>query len=209
MRCPISRALDRIGDRWTLLILRDLHAGPMRFSEIRDGLPGLATNLLTTRLGALIDDGLLVHDGALYRLSELGQRTDHVLWELARFGGVLPPDQDLRRPGHLRLVAITLQSALRVVYERDLDLVVELILDGESFTLALDAGTATVRYGSPADPVVVVRSSYDAMMDAAEGLVSLDEFRASHLALEGEPAAMVAFRDLMTRTMTEGFRAVR
>ena len=50
--CPIARALDVIGDRWSLLILRDLHAGPARFQELHDGL-GTASNLLTTRLGEL------------------------------------------------------------------------------------------------------------------------------------------------------------
>ena len=44
--CPIARALDKLGDRWTLLILRDLHAGPARFGDIAQGLPGLASNLL-------------------------------------------------------------------------------------------------------------------------------------------------------------------
>ena len=47
--CPIARALDRIGDRWTMLILRDLHAGPARFSELQSGLTGIAPNLLTDR----------------------------------------------------------------------------------------------------------------------------------------------------------------
>ena len=58
--CPIARALDRIGDRWTLLILRDLHAGPARFSELQTGLAGIATNLLTDRLQQLMTDGLVV-----------------------------------------------------------------------------------------------------------------------------------------------------
>ncbi len=57
--CPIARGLDRVGDRWTLLVLRDLHAGPARFKDIQEGLPGLASTLLTTRLRRLQDDGLV------------------------------------------------------------------------------------------------------------------------------------------------------
>ena len=57
--CPIARALDRIGDRWTLLILRDLHAGPMRFGELQKGLPGTAANLLTERFNKLVAAGLV------------------------------------------------------------------------------------------------------------------------------------------------------
>ena len=57
--CPIARALDRVGDRWTLLILRDLHAGPARFVDVQASLPGLAPNLLTKRLRQLEADGLI------------------------------------------------------------------------------------------------------------------------------------------------------
>ena len=56
--CPIARALDAVGDRWTLLILRDLHAGPARYQELHEGL-GIATNLLSTRLTELTNDGLI------------------------------------------------------------------------------------------------------------------------------------------------------
>ena len=78
--CPIARALDRVGDRWTLLILRDLHAGPARYTDLQSGLLGIASNLLTDRLRQLIDDGLVMkRDGdygvALYVLSERGTRT--------------------------------------------------------------------------------------------------------------------------------------
>ena len=57
--CPIARGLDRIGDRWTLLILRDLHAGPARFSDLQRGLTGIAANLLADRLAKLVTDGLI------------------------------------------------------------------------------------------------------------------------------------------------------
>ena len=80
--CPIARALDRIGDRWTLLILRDLYAGPARFLELQRGLTGIATNLLTDRLTKLMADelvelrqgshGLKVHD-LTDRIVDLGE----------------------------------------------------------------------------------------------------------------------------------------
>ena len=75
--CPISRALDHIGDRWTLLILRDLHAGPARFKDLQTGLTGIASNLLSDRLHALEVSGLIQKtEGefgvSLYSLTELG-----------------------------------------------------------------------------------------------------------------------------------------
>jgi len=88
--CPIARALDAVGDRWTLLILRDLHAGPARYQELHEGL-GIATNLLSTRLTEMTDGGLIrkPSERGAYELTDLGASTDRILWELARFGGGL------------------------------------------------------------------------------------------------------------------------
>ena len=97
--CPIARALDAVGDRWALLILRDLHAGPARFQELETGL-GIATNLLSTRLSELGSAGLVskstTEGRAVYELTELGRQTDRLLWELSQFGARLDPDPDPR-----------------------------------------------------------------------------------------------------------------
>ncbi|MDH5616774.1 MAG: helix-turn-helix transcriptional regulator, partial [Acidimicrobiia bacterium] len=74
--CPMATALDFIGDRWTILILRELLGGPARFQELRDGLPGIATNLLTERLRRMETDGIArrvdVGGSSLYTLTEEG-----------------------------------------------------------------------------------------------------------------------------------------
>lgn len=207
--CPIARSLDRVGDRWTLLILRDLHAGPMRFGDLQGSLPGLASNLLTTRLQKLVDDGLVEHEGPLYTITELGRRTDRVLWELAQLGMQFPPGEDLKKPKNLRLAAITLQSALRKVAPADLRVTVELVLDGEAFTVAAAPGQPiTVQYGAPEAPDVVAETAYDPMMAAAAGALPLDRFRAEHVRLDGNPRAVQSFAELMQRVMLEAFRAV-
>lgn len=204
--CPIARSLDRVGDRWTLLMLRDLHAGPMRFGDFLSGLPGAASNLVASRLQKLKDDGLVEQRGQLYTLTNLGLRTERVLWELARLGGHFPPDDDLKRPGHLRLVAVTLQNALRHVGAQA-DLIAELILDGESFTIDLAAAPGpTVRYGAPDAPHVIATSSYEPMMAAASGALSIDAFRAAHVQLEGTDESAQRFAEIMGRVVTEGFR---
>lgn len=63
---PIARALDAVGDRWALLIVRDLHAGPARFHDLETGL-GIATNLLSTRLTELTEAGLIEKSTAVGR----------------------------------------------------------------------------------------------------------------------------------------------
>lgn len=84
--CGIARALDVVGERWTLLVIRELMTGPKRFKDLLDGLPGIGTNLLTARLKQLEEDGLLRRTilpppakVPAYELTPLGQRLEPVL----------------------------------------------------------------------------------------------------------------------------------
>jgi DNA-binding HxlR family transcriptional regulator len=91
--CALARALDIVGDRWTLLIVRELGIRPCRYRDLQDGLPGIATNLLADRLRALEDHGLVVTEEApppvsatLYRLTERGMDLLPSLDSLAGWG---------------------------------------------------------------------------------------------------------------------------
>ena len=187
--CPIARALDRIGDRWTMLILRDLHAGPARFSELQSGLAGIAPNLLTERLQQLADDGLVEkraasHSVTLYELTALGRQTKAALFELAMFGGRFPPDEDRKRPGNLRTVAVTLGEACQRVVPRYADLKAELVIDDERFTLNIDKGKVEMLYGAADGPEVTLHTAYEPMIAAAEGELPMSEFVSKHVRLE-------------------------
>ena len=57
--CALATALDVVGERWTLLVVRELLLGPKRYSDLREGLPGIASNLLATRLRTLEQNGLV------------------------------------------------------------------------------------------------------------------------------------------------------
>src|SRR5437868_3247461 len=104
--CGVARALDAVGDRWTLLIVRELLIRDCRFSELRRGLPGIASNLLSDRLrdletGALVET--VTADGLTrYRLTERGRELAPVLRELGRWGApamYAGPGQDIQQ-GH-------------------------------------------------------------------------------------------------------------
>jgi DNA-binding HxlR family transcriptional regulator len=92
--CSIARSLDVLGDRWTLLIIRELLGqGPCRYTDLRRGLPGIATNLLGDRLRELEDAGVLTREEApppvpatLFRLTERGEDLRPVLDHLRRWG---------------------------------------------------------------------------------------------------------------------------
>jgi DNA-binding HxlR family transcriptional regulator len=101
--CPLARAAEILGERWTLLIVRELVCGPQRFSDLRRRLPGVSTSVLSQRLDRLESLGLIEWEeqpppapAALYRLTSEGEALRPVLRELMRFGVryLLPP-----RPG--------------------------------------------------------------------------------------------------------------
>jgi len=203
--CPIARALDVVGDRWALLIVRDLHAGPARFQDLETGL-GIATNLLSTRLTELTEAGLIekstnVRRG-VYQLTALGRHTDRLLWELARFGSQLDPDGDPREPGNLRTIVLPLRLVLAAVLDRP-NLVARLLIDDESFTIISTADGVEVEYGdSSSEPDLVVRTHYKEFLDASEGRISLDEFAARHLEIVHGADHAEAFLTLMSAAMS-------
>lgn len=85
--CPISRAAEILGDRWSLLILRDLMTGTDRFNDLARGLPGLSRGLLSKRLDQLVRHGLVTRlDDGTYGLTEAGRDLFDVLWALGRWG---------------------------------------------------------------------------------------------------------------------------
>jgi DNA-binding HxlR family transcriptional regulator len=94
--CALARALDLVGDRWTLLIIRELFARDARYSDLRDALPGIATNLLADRLRQLQDAGIVEsYDApppvraAVYRLTSRGRELRPVLRALVTWGAPL------------------------------------------------------------------------------------------------------------------------
>jgi len=92
--CAVARALDSVGDRWVLLIVRELLAfGPSRYSDLKRGLPGIATNLLAERLRSMEADGLVEHHEApapissrVYQLTDRGRELEDVVRALSRWG---------------------------------------------------------------------------------------------------------------------------
>jgi DNA-binding HxlR family transcriptional regulator len=108
--CPIACSLGLIGERWTLLVVRELMHGPKRYTDLVDGLHGIGTNILAARLKALEAAGLVERRklpppaaSNVYELTPTGQELRPVLHELARFGARLmgPPPLDALDPGWL------------------------------------------------------------------------------------------------------------
>lgn len=116
--CGVATALDLVGERWALLIVRDLLVGPRRFTDLRQGLPRVPTNILSTRLKELQEAGVvrrahLAHCGLVYELTDFGRGLEDVVLGLGRWGF-----QALGEPGTDEVLTpdaltITLRSAFR------------------------------------------------------------------------------------------------
>lgn len=186
--CPIARALDAVGDRWTLLILRDLHAGPARFSDLRAGLPGLAPNLLSARLTELAERGLIVREsaerGARYVLTEAGRATRPLLFDLARFGAHLAPPDAPVSPGNRRHVAVTLAAAAEAAAPRYQSLRAEIVLDGEPFSFVATNGRVTMQAGAMLEPPLRYTTTYESLGPVVAGQRSFAEHLKQDATLE-------------------------
>jgi DNA-binding HxlR family transcriptional regulator len=108
--CPIAYSLGLVGERWTLLVVRELYYGPKRYTDLVDNLPGIGTNILAARLKELEASGLVEKRrlpppaaSMVYELTENGRLLRPVLHELVRFGARLigPPPEDALEEGWL------------------------------------------------------------------------------------------------------------
>jgi len=207
--CPISRALDHIGDRWALLILRDLHAGPARFKDLQTGLTGIASNLLSDRLqaletGGLIKKGRSEFDVSLYSLTSIGEKTNDLLFELARFGRQTPHPPKVRKPGNFRTIAVSLGTACNRAVGPDHNFSANLVIDEQPYRLTVRDGAAQIRAGGAENPDVIMTTSYEAIIALADGDMAREEFIAKHVALEViTPGKEREFFDLLTRAIAE------
>ena len=160
--CAIARALDVLGGRWTLLIIRELAGGPRRYSDLLAGIPGIVTSVLNARMRELRDSGLVEQrrlpppaGSTVYSLSERGREALPVLEALARWGTPMleaKPRKDARRA---YWIAIALAAGAEPDARRSG--VVELRSgDDDVAQIVIEGGTARALQGPAEDPDLVV-----------------------------------------------------
>jgi DNA-binding HxlR family transcriptional regulator len=159
-RCSLARALDVVGERWSLLVVRELSLGPRRYRDLLDGLPGIPTNLLANRLRDLQAAGVVTKRTlpppavvTVYELTDAGHALAPALTELRDWGaryGPAPSEHDEARPAWAMLSASSRPTTLPAGH------VWELRVDPEVFQLSNENGTLAVRGGQPDRPDVVL-----------------------------------------------------
>lgn len=193
--CGLARALDVIGDRWALLVVRELLEGPRRYNELVEGLPGIATNLLAERLRELESRGVVERrDGGRYALTPWGQGLHEAIYALGRWAGPLMVERGdaAFRPLWLRHMAI---ARFEGVDPRRRDMVVEIRVDGgEPSALVSSGGRVHLVRGHAVEPDVVLNGPADAVAGVLGGRVTTKDAKARGVAIKGDVKMLAGLR---------------
>jgi len=201
----LARALDVVGERWTLLVVEELLDGPRRYTDLIEHLGGIGTNLLAARLRDLEAAGLVERrvlappaGSTVYTLTEAGQGLRPVVMSLARWGEGLDSGCDtevsLARWG---IVGLT-QILFRPERARGLQETYEFRADGEVFHVSYDNGTAWGDLGPATKPAATFVTDGATFRSIGEGrLTAAEALARGSMRIEGDPAAAFRFARVM------------
>ncbi len=173
--CPSAHALDLVGDRWALLVVRELLLGPKRFTDLRRGLPRISRNVLSQRLDDLHTAGVLVRrtlpppaPAVVYELTERGLELEAVLNAIGRWGARSPllPDSDSIG---VDTFVLGLRSRFDPRAAKGLDVTYELRVELEAFEFQIQKGQLTVRRGASVHPDATITVVPGAMAAVGRG----------------------------------------
>lgn len=161
--CAVARGLDIVGNRWMLLIVRDLLLGPMRFKDLLSGLPGIGTNLLATRLRELGEAGLVERavlpppaGSAVYQLTEAGRSLEPVIFAVGRWGARFlgqPRTSDALMP---RPYFVAIRARFRAERAAEVTETYGFRIGELSFEVRVKDGQCTTTSGGAVDPDAVM-----------------------------------------------------
>ena len=186
-RCALALALDQVGERWTLLLVRELLSGPKRYRDLLAGLPGIGTNLLAARLRDLEAAGLVERDPEGYRLTPRGVELEEAVVALARFGAPLLADADPGGHWQAHWNVIALQYAFRPERARKVRAVLEYRVDGTCVQARVREGTIETAGEERWKPDLVIRTDGETLLGLAAGEVDPRQAEAAGaLELDGD-----------------------
>ncbi|WP_235522811.1 winged helix-turn-helix transcriptional regulator [Novosphingobium sp. Leaf2] len=159
--CAAVHAMDLVGERWALPVIRELMLGPRRFSELRRSLPGISANVLTQRLEGLEAAGVVLRETLpsparvqVYGLTEWGQESLPVFEALGRWAA-RSPRHDPTAPFSPVALILSLRTMIDPVLAKALNLRLGFRFDDDTFHFVLSDGTVTAGRGLPDDPEIV------------------------------------------------------
>jgi len=201
--CGFSRALEVLGERWALLIVRDLLVAPKRFTDLHRGLAGIPTNVLTTRLKELEDAGVIERrilprpeNAVVYDLTGYGRELEGIVFALGRWGAKAMGDP---RPDEFVTVdsmIMAMRSTFRPDVARGLHESYELRLGEIVLGMRVDDGTLAVTSGALADADLVIESGPGIKELMAGEVTPAEAIAAGTVHLRGDQRLLARFVDL-------------
>jgi DNA-binding HxlR family transcriptional regulator len=203
--CGLAYALDIVGERWTLLIIRELIPGPRRFTDLMAGLPGISSNLLTERLKGLEQQGIIGRrvlpppaGSTVYELTPVGQALEKTLLELGKWGSqFVPPTANGAALLNVGSYALTLKTFFRPGQAQETDETYELRIDDEVLQVQVREGEIEVWQGEALRPDAVFYADISSYLGLLTGRIRPDEAVAKKLIrIEGDVEALERFLGL-------------
>lgn len=202
--CGISRALDVVGERWALMVVRELLLGPKRFTDIRAGLPKLSADVLSQRLRGLEKAGIVVHrklpppaSSQVYELTDSGRQLEPVLIALGRWGGANAPAPDEGMCMSTDSRMLSMRTLFRADLAAGLEAEVELRLGEERVRVAIGGGEVEIQRAELASPDAVIATDGVTLIDVLHGHRELDDaLSAGEMSFEGDEALARRFTTL-------------
>jgi DNA-binding HxlR family transcriptional regulator len=198
--CGVARALDLVGERWTLMIIRELLLGPKRFTDLRTGLPHVGPDVLTQRLKDLDAAGLLTRRtlpppaaAKVYELTPLGRMLEPVIMALGDFGSHLPVPE-----GELCMSFDSHILSLRTLFRGPArDMRIQLVLDDQRFAATVHHGDFQIDRGEHAHPDATIVGDPGVLIGVAHGRIPLeDALHDGSLRFSGDTDLATAFTAL-------------
>jgi len=203
--CGLAQALDLVGERWTLMIVRELMAGPRRYTDLADGLMTVPTNVLAARLREMQANGLVRRRrlpvpaaSIVYELTEDGESLLDAVTELARWGMRRLPATTEKRPFRAHWLVLALRARFDSVAATGVSETYEFDIAGDaaiSFELADGEGRASV--GSTLDPAVRITADADTLIALTGGAIGGPEALARGARIEGDPVAIERMQKIL------------
>jgi DNA-binding HxlR family transcriptional regulator len=196
--CPAARALDDVGDRWTLLIVRELlNRDACRYTDLKAGLPGIASNLLADRLRDLEARGIITKEAApppiattLFRLTPRGEALQPVLTALGEWGMPLLADAPGDAAFCSHWLVVPLEYRLQDHAPERPPVTIEVRTGDEPVVIETVDGSVRVRPGSAADPDAILSGPPPVVMDVLMRNLDLATARERGVELEGDREAL-------------------
>ena len=195
--CAAARALDLLGERWTLLLIRELLTGPKRYTDLLHGLPGIGTNLLANRLKELESAAVIQRSelpppaaSAVYELTERGRELEDVIVPLARWGLPLLGRRGRKQAWQPEWSILAMQATFRPERAAGINEQYQFEVDGEVFFAHVNDGAVSTGRGPATDPAFTLRASAGTFLAVADGSISPAEaIGTGRYAIDGDAAA--------------------